>query len=410
MQIAWTSNWENIMNKCFLYCFSSVFFISCSKQTQEDLPLDLDYYIIDLDKEKEEELSISCMFKNAQTIILESGDDCVIGQIDDIQFFDGCIYILDYRKAKSLFVFDMEGNFIQKIGSVGNGPGEYTSPKDFTLDTDNRILFLRDHSNRIHKYQLDGTYIHTITIPTLNSYVDFIQFYNGRLYVNCLEWEKSQNGYMLLEINPTDGKILSRSLPIKYNKGWDESLSVSHSRFFMSRGNNPPRFNLMFMDYIVSIGKKITPYVKLKSRHLTTEKDIESFRSKDGEPNNILNILNSKKIFNVHCFIESDDFISFRYGISPQSTFVVVYEKKTGETKIANRLNNDLIFKRDRDGKMGNFMFSDSKGAYDILNTQDYELLYAIQNNETIPTLDKLDKLMKLNGDNNPIIFFYEFK
>ena len=64
---------------------------------------------------------------------------------------------------------------------------------------------------------------------------------------------------MLLEIDPGNGKVLSSSLPVRYNKGWNEPFFDSCSRIFMSRANNPPRYNQMYMDYIVSIGDEITP-------------------------------------------------------------------------------------------------------------------------------------------------------
>ena len=177
----------------------------------------------------------------------------------------------------------------------------------------------------------------------------------------------------------------------------------------------------MFMDYIVSIGNEITPYIELKSENLMTEKDMEGFRdNKDGRlPFNPSNISGTTKICNVHCFIENGDFISFRCGINYLTSFTVVFYKKTGEVKLAKYLYNDLIYRqnlkerRERD-EFGKFMFADSKGAYEIFNTQVYKVLdnfqYAIRNNEIAPNLDKLDQLMKLTADSNPAIFFYEFK
>ena len=408
-------NIYNIRNNFFFKFFFTVFLISCStKHNQSDLFLDGDYYTIDLDGEKESSIPLSSLFKNIRTILLETGDDCLIGRINDLQVFDGCIYILDTRMAKSLFVFDMEGKYIRKIGSFGSGPGEYVSINDFTLDTENRIIFLSDHSNRIHKYKFDGTYLHTITIDAPNSHVDYIQFYNRRLYVYGVVLKKSEDDYMLLEVDPSDGKILSRSLPIKFNKGWDKSLNHSLTRFFMSRANDPPRFNLMFMDYVVSIGEDIIPYIELKSKNLTTEKDIDDFRDKDGRQITPLNMLNSKKLFHVHCFIENDDFISFRCGFTHYTAFVVLYYKKTGEMKLAEILSNDLIFRQDKQGKLGRFRFADSKGAYEILDTQDDDAVFdvksAIRRNEVAPGLDKLDQLLNLTADSNPVIFFYEFK
>ena len=404
------------MNKKFFCCFFSVFLMSCSTRQaeQSDLPLNGDRYIIDLDVERDTSIPLSSLFKNVRTIVLETGDSYLIGSLDDLQVFDGYIYILDSRKAKSLFVFDMEGRFIRKIGRVGNGPGEYSEIKDFTLDTKNGFIFLLGAVNRVLKYQLDGTYVYTISIQEPNTISNFIQFYDGKLYSYSFGKNQSLNDYMLLETDPEDGKVLSRSLPVKYNKGWTEPFFYGHSRFFMSRTNNPPRYNQMFMDYIVSIGKEITPYIELKSKYLTTEKNIEDFRSDGAIRVNSGNILNSKRIFNVNCFVENDNFINFRCGINPASSFAVILNKKTEEVKLVNYLSNDLIYKQDRKGGLGRFVFADEKGAYDILDTQSFTTISnfktALMNDEIVPDLDKIDQLKQLDAESNPVIFFYAFK
>ena len=399
------------MNNTLLYFFVSIFLISCSSQDQKSIPMNGAYYTIDLDGKKKTSIPLSSYFKSVRTIILETNEDCLIGSIDEIQVFDQHIYILDSEIAKSLFVFDIDGKFIRKIGRIGNAPGEYIELNDFTLDTENRIIYICDLKNRIHKYHVDGTYLNTITIEGSDFNAIFIQFYNGKLYSSSFWWKKSNDNYMLLEIDPNNGKILSRLLPMKYNKGWNEAF-FSMSRFFLSRVNNPPRYNQMFMDYIVSVGEEITPYIKLKSNYLTTEKDIESFRSNDFTGYSSSKIHQSSKLFNVHCFVENEEFILFRYG-KLASSFIVAFNKKTGALELADDYINDLIYNHNKQTWLGPFSFSDSSGVYEILNTQinffnDFK--NSIENNEIVPDLDKIDQLKKLGPESNPVIFYYEFK
>ena len=225
-------------------------------------------------------------------------------------------------------------------------------------------------------------------------------------------WDKSEDNYLLLEIDTSDGKILNSALPLSYNKGWNELFFDSYSKFFMLRANNPPKFNMMFMDYIVSIGKEITPYIKLKSENLTTEKDIDEFRSKEGLRFNPGKIISCKKNFNVTCYIENANYIMFKYGFSFQ--FNAIFDKKTKETKLATYLRNDLIFNQDQKERLGAFVFSNAEGAYSTLDPQRgnelYEFQSTIENNIIVPDLDKLDQLKQLTVDSNPVIFFYEFK
>jgi len=382
------------------------------KQTQQNLPLDGDYYTIDLDVEKEMSIPLSSFFKSVQTIILESGRDCLIGIISDIQVYDEFIYILDSRKAKQLFVFDVEGRFIRKIGGLGNGPGEYIEPNGFSLDTNNGIIYICDIRNCVHKYNLDGTYLHSIIIQAPNSTIASIQFYDGSLYSSHIWWDKSEDNYLLLEIDPSNGKVLNSSLPLKYNKNFNELFFDADSKFFLTRTNNPPKFNTMFMDYIISIGKEITPYIRLKSENLMSEKELNDFRNKDGMPYNFGKIITSSKYFNVHCYTENEDFIIFRYGFSFQ--FSVIFNKKTKETTLTTFLTNDLVFNKDQEGRLSKFIFSTAKGSYCILDMQrenEFDnFKNAIENNEIVPDLDKLDQLKLLDHEANPVIFFYEYK
>ena len=396
------------MIKKKLIIFISLFFASCTtNQTQKDLRLDGDFYTIDLDGKKEPSIRLSSIFKNVRTIFLETNEACLMGDIYDFQVFDGYMYILDYKSAKSLFVFDMEGKFIRKIGGIGGGPGEYKEAGAFTLDTENRIIYLRDR-NIVHKYKFDGTFLHSFTIPAEGN-VHFIHFYNGRLYSDCVWWRPSKDDVLLLEIDPNDGKIISQSVSVKYNKGWNKGFYSGSNNFFKSRMNNPPRYNAMFMDYIVSLGKEVKPYIELKSKNRITEKDVESFTEDKGMLN-VNNILRKSRY--VNSFIENDDLIYFKCGMMPFSTSVILY-KKSGEVKLANYSNNDLIFKQDETGMLEQFVFSDSKGAYVIYNTQSLafgEYQRYLNKNDAVPNLNNLDQLMELTFDSNPVIFFYEYK
>ena len=189
----------------------------------------------------------------------------------------------------------------------------------------------------------------------------------------------------------------------------------------MSRLNSPPRYAQLFMDEIVSIGEEITPYIQLKSKNLVTEKDVEKLQ----ELWNIdlgLGIISyfreNSKVWGVHFFIENDDIILFTYnsgGIPGYST--VVFHKGTRTAKLAKKLSNDLILRQGDDANsfmsnaFGRFNFSDTQGAYEIISPLYFDkFLESVKNNEFVPDLDQLDRLMQLDEESNPVIFFYEFK
>ena len=396
------------MKKLLVCSYICILFASCSdKQQQTEKFMNRTCYTIDLDGSKEISIPYSSIFKNARTIILEFEEDCMIGRIDELQVFDECFYILDRFYAKSLFVFDMEGKFLRKIGSLGQGPGEYIRISDFTIDTENRFIFLLDNGRYVHKYRLDGTYISSITMqmPRTNSL--FIQFYNNRLYSSVRAYTPAPDDYMLVEIDPNTGKLLSKSLPLKYNKGWAELVIMGHS-FFMSRLGSPPRYAQLYMDTIMSIGEYILPYIELKSKNLVTEKDIDlaNFQKQDMDGLSFLD--RNSKIWDVHSFVENDNIIIFKYRSGSRgSHFSVVFHKETESVRIAKYLSNDMVLKPSHDWFV-NFRFADKQGVYEISRPQDIQEF--IRDGKVVSKLDKLDQLINLNEESNPVIFYYEFK
>ena len=397
------------MKNLFFYFSISIFFFSCSNK-QKELSLIGSNYTINLDGEQDVHVPLSSFFKNVKPIILETNEDCLIGKIDELQVFDGRIYVLDKLIAKSLFVFDMDGRFIKKIGNLGQGPGEYIQLGDFTIDTKNRFIFLLDWGAYAHKYHLDGTFVQTVTPQLSDANFDFIQFYNDKLYLYVKSRNSTPESHVLMVADPNDGKILSSDLSLKYNKGWSEPFFTGHS-FFMSRLNDPPRFTQLFMDYIVSIGEDITPHIELKSENLTTEEDVKKMIEISDPIRKMQPLEGSLKIWDVRNFVENDDFIIFTYYNGSFNHNIAVYNKKTKSVKLAKYFNNDLIYKKDEKSSHEGFVFSDSKGAYEILQPRvmGYFLKY-IRDNEILLNLDKADELLNLKEDSNPVIFYYEFK
>ena len=398
---------------CFTFCF--LFLFSCSSRHSESTLTEGPPYVVDLDGKQELSIPLSTYFRNAKIIPLETRKDCMIGRISSLQVFDGYVYVLDSHVARSMFVFDIDGRFVKKIGSVGRGPGEYTKINDFTLDTKNQFIYLLDFGQRIHKYSFDGTYLQTITPMIHKTNAIFIQYYNGRLYLSIRAWTPKPDDYMLLSIDPLDGKVLSSSLSYKYNKGWNKLFFTGHS-FFMSRLNSPPLYAQLFMDYVVTVDENIVPYIELKSRNLVKHSDLEGFINDNSYSDNFREDFRERsKIWDVHDYVENDEFFMFRYRTGFRVFNTAIYDKRSGDVKLVRSLDNDLVFKEnDKNQIYRKFVFSDKNCAYEILEGVILDdFLESIKNDELIPDLDKIDDLIKLSKSNlepNPIIIYYEFK
>lgn len=69
----------------------------------------------------------------------------------------GNIYLLDSGNHRIL-VFDQNGIFVKKMGSVGQGPGELLNPSDFELIGDSLLVVADDGNNRIQILDNSGNY------------------------------------------------------------------------------------------------------------------------------------------------------------------------------------------------------------------------------------------------------------
>ena len=159
----------------------------------------------------------------------------------------------------------------------------------------------------------------------------------------------------------------------------------------------------------------IVPYIELKSKNLVTTKDINNISQVRGSRDVIERFQayfrRNSKIFNVHSYVENNELILFMYRQGLSNSNAVIVHKAIGSVELAKKFNNDLIFKNGENHNFGGFAFFDSKGVYEILQNRSIERFQeSIRNNEVVPELDKLDELLKLEDDANPIIFYYEYK
>lgn len=92
-------------------------------------------------------------------IPLESGGNSLIGEIDLIQILNDTLILFD-NNNDLLLTFDLQGNFIRKIGKKGNGPGEYHSASRFSIDPINNHLLIFDlPKHNLMRYTLSGEFI-----------------------------------------------------------------------------------------------------------------------------------------------------------------------------------------------------------------------------------------------------------
>jgi hypothetical protein len=142
---------------------------------------------------------ISEMLKSFRIIGLETTEQSLIGgYIGKIKKINGRYFISSDRQE--LLVFNGDGTFLQKIGGIGNGPGEYASLSDYDILENEDIVIL--DANKLIVYDGEGTYRKTIPLNFIVFNIKAVS--DGRMLLYS-----SGDDYMIREID-LSGKINKR--------------------------------------------------------------------------------------------------------------------------------------------------------------------------------------------------------
>ena len=405
--------------KIQILLFTSFFslFFSCSNNSYRKIENEENVlFTIYLDNllKNEDILFFSSLFNGIKTITLETNENCMIGRINKIRVFNKFIYILDSQVSKSLLVFNTEGHFIMKIGTIGIGPGEFVEPSDFTIDTEKNIIYILDgYAQQINKYKiLTGDFINSIKLDrNIRSY--HIEFAKGKLFADAYFSEHSDNHYLLRNILDTSGKEYCNYLNvIEYNKGLSNTTFIENDVFYI-RENGNVLFVQQFMDRMIEINNdSIFSLLAIKSKDVFTPKDLKICKIK-GIHKSFSEILELNKIYRIFNFIENKNWIIFTYMKGIKS-YTVMINKITHKIELIHKSYNDLFFS----GKIFDYPVPvpqvgcyTSEGVYYYFDSTSSQVVRSMAQEEILSSnLDSLDKLKSLDNNENPILFYYDFK
>ena len=392
--------------KLFLFLFIlQIVVISCAtkqKETQSNPNL----LVIDLDDIKTKEtVKASDFFKNPKSIILETNEKSLIGNIGQIYIDDDRIIIFDDSKNLNVLVFNSDGTFSHKIGELGRGAGEYISISDFTVDDKKDEIYLLDSEDaKVKKYSLStGKFISSIPINSKRASMH-IQYQDNNLYVDANI--KSDEQSLLYQINQETGEEVASWLDAdRYNGGWMERFTISSS-FFLSRNANAVKYAQVFMDTVVSIHDNIiSPFMVVKSDKWVKRDELLNAYHKHGiEAFRVMREQNKK--YGIIDLIETNDGLFFQYTDGPIRRNVYSSNKETYSYTV---LIDDIAFNGERFPL--NLKWVDSKGVYSYCNPSSYASFIGGTLKDVINTnVSNYNELVNLEEDANPVLFYYEFK
>ena len=102
-------------------------------------------------------LLLSEAAEKLEIVPLEMTDESVLSDITEMQVTDHNIWI-DHGREFYIYRFSRTGKFLNKIGSIGQGPGEYTTYSTCLVDEDKKEVYIIANTNGVLAYDFEGNF------------------------------------------------------------------------------------------------------------------------------------------------------------------------------------------------------------------------------------------------------------
>lgn len=387
----------------FIFFFLSFLQSSCSYSGSLILPESMNATTIDFDTVNTKVVYIDEIVDSVYFVKLETHEKCLIGNIDQVLLLDSEIVIVDYYIAKSIYLFDYAGHFLNRISRIGNANNEYLGINCVYVNSRKEICIVDNIKHRISTFSKEGLFVKSQEYPYLNRGVDYIKDDTLVFYVADCEplngnRKIKQSCYVI-----TDDKIK----PVYY---FGQDPSFEYPDFNLTRKRNIYHFgeNVYCVPNFGNIIYKLTTDSVIAQYKLSI-KPGTIFTPKASDFESSLKMITEIKKAPSFTgdFIECKDFSLFRYEIpsSPERYQWVIYKHDNESLfSLKNRCNNSILHFFYKPTTMcGENIIVETVSAQDICSYRDLTpmfkddvFLYSLFEGITI--------------DSNPVILFYKIK
>lgn len=282
----------------------------------------------------------SDVYDSVRFIALETSKECLIGHIDILISYKDRFFILDKFISKSVMAFNAQGNFINKIGALGQGPGEFLNPAHMAIDPYKDQILMYDNLKKcILSYDLDGNYLQSINLEFRIDAFDVIFPDKIALYYN---YYGNENIRMLpkhnIHVVNERGKVIKKY----FNR--ENSIKPNHSGInHFSHQNNKLLFNASFDNNILEYtenGFLIKYKIDFGEKGLNEDRLKKMMRTFQGKEILFDEIDNSDYTY-ITGFQETGNFLILTTSYK-KKLYSIIYSKSTKNITISNIYLNDL--------------------------------------------------------------------
>ena len=127
------------------------------------------------------------------------------------------------------------GKFLRNIGSIGQGPGEYSNSTNMEVDAEAKLIYIRNGGSSYLCYDFEGKFIHTITMPANQFLMGSHYFMNNKAYAYCNVPDKGTTSRAYAYQLPEGTRIDSLSIYEKNDEKQKALIPIQGSETFGGR-------------------------------------------------------------------------------------------------------------------------------------------------------------------------------
>ncbi|MBS4070556.1 MAG: 6-bladed beta-propeller [Algoriphagus sp.] len=201
---------------------------------------------------EEKTIKLSNFIKDIEYSILPA--EAKVARIDEAQKFENFYFLADYEITRGISIIDQDFELVSNIHNYGEGPGEYLTFLDFTINKNQKTIDLLT-LNKLIRYDFNGNFLDELKLPGIISQIQHIEGDTYLLY-------KSKGLHENFK-GPDDISILwTWNLHSNELKRVPSSLERVNIPLFTERNNlisqgNKLQFSTNFLDTIYIYSNKI---------------------------------------------------------------------------------------------------------------------------------------------------------
>ena len=233
---------------------STINYVNCNIKPLDEIPLEL--------------------LGEKEYVLLDNNPDCFLNFISKVITNNNYIFILDPNLYK-IAVFDNKGKAITTIGKRGQGPEEYLSITDFSIDNTGNIYFIDGVLDELFIFDRNFKFKERKKLPFEADILHVLD--NGNILWGLCSWnEKACKG---MKTALTDEHLNIIHSAIKYDEYFDPSYMISWYKFIETEKHliyNQPIDNNIYLfnkdgefKEIINTGQSLVVHRPFRAPHHT---------------------------------------------------------------------------------------------------------------------------------------------